>query len=260
MKVYIETDLEGINGVDTIEMVNETLQGSPLARQYLMDETNAAIAGAFDAGAEAVYVLDGHYTGENFIPGALDPRAIQVWGKDMTAGTPITECGAFLLIGNHAMAGTEMGFLDHTQSSASWFDYQVNGVSHGELGQLALWGGAFGIPVAMISGDETACRQAEEMFPGIVTAATKRALCRNRAESLDHAAAMELVRKAAAEGVRKAATLQPLTTALPAEIQVTLYRNDYCEAMMEGHPDYQRQGRTLIKRIDKIVSYMDLMP
>jgi D-aminopeptidase len=38
------------------------------------------------------------------------------------------EIDAYAEIGLHAMAGTQNAFLEHTQSSKQWFDYQINGV------------------------------------------------------------------------------------------------------------------------------------
>ncbi len=44
-------------------------------------------------------------------------------------------------IGAHAMAGTTNGFLDHTMSSRSWYEYRVNGRLTGEQGMWALCAG-----------------------------------------------------------------------------------------------------------------------
>jgi len=61
LKVYISADMEGIGGVSSWEV-----QASAKGREYdqfrrLMTlEVNAAIAGAFDAGATEVLVSDSH--------------------------------------------------------------------------------------------------------------------------------------------------------------------------------------------------------
>ncbi len=55
MNVLIMTDLEGISGIDKIEMVLEI--GSPghkFALERLMLDVNAAVAGAFEGGAANV--------------------------------------------------------------------------------------------------------------------------------------------------------------------------------------------------------------
>ena len=144
MKVFIETDLEGISGVSRAEMVADSHR---YALERLMADTNAAVRGAIDAGAERVFVLDGHGGGKNFIPGLLDPRAEQT-GIDR-----VKEADLCFIIGMHAMAGTQNAFLDHTQSSVSWHHYRVNGRRYGECGQLAAYAGAYGIPLGMVSGD-----------------------------------------------------------------------------------------------------------
>ena len=55
MTVFIETDLEGISGVSTIDMVANS---DPRALERLMADTNAAVRGAFAGGADRVLVLD----------------------------------------------------------------------------------------------------------------------------------------------------------------------------------------------------------
>ena len=122
-KVLMITDLEGISGIAKIEQVMDTDSPDYIhSREYLMADTNAAIAGCFDAGAEAVYVWDGHGGGKNFIPGTLDPRATQI--DSSTIMDIIRGCDVLMLVGMHAMSGTAKAFLDHTQSSATIFDYK----------------------------------------------------------------------------------------------------------------------------------------
>ncbi|MEA3344717.1 MAG: M55 family metallopeptidase [Chloroflexota bacterium] len=65
-KIYIMTDMEGISGG------REPFQCDPehpewqRARRLLVGDVNAAIAGAFDGGADEVLVSDGHSRGFNF--------------------------------------------------------------------------------------------------------------------------------------------------------------------------------------------------
>ena len=98
MKVFLMTDLEGICGVDSIDMIDEATPGYCRAQELLMQETNAAVAGAVRAGAETILVFDGHGGGHNFLPGRLDARATQVHSlsAEILAGA-----GAFLAVGCH---------------------------------------------------------------------------------------------------------------------------------------------------------------
>ena len=113
MKIYIGTDLEGISGIDCIEMIQPGDSRYLESIERLMADLNAEIDGAFAGGATHVTVSDGHCTGKNFDISLLDPRAEldEARGEKMDAGYD----GAFI-IGAHAMAGTLNGFLDHTQS------------------------------------------------------------------------------------------------------------------------------------------------
>ena len=164
---------------------------------------------------------------------------------------------ALLCVGAHAMAGTEMAFLDHTQSSVSWFDFQIGGVSYGELGQDAIAFGAFDVPLVMVSGDEAACREARTLAENCACAVVKTALCRNKAECLPQAEALERIREAAADGVRRCGEIKPFKVSLPTEYRVTFTRNDYCESAM--HEGLTRSGRTLTKTLERITCCGDLL-
>ena len=157
MKIFIITDLEGISGIGTHQQVMDT---DLETRKLLMQDTNAAIRGAFDGGATEVYVEDGHGGGGNFIMELLDPRAIYADEVECKTNAHQKSADAIMMIGAHAMAGTQNAFLDHTQSSIAWHDFTINGRKHGEVGQAAIFAGAFGIPMIMVSGDLAACAEA----------------------------------------------------------------------------------------------------
>ena len=67
MKIYISADMEGIVGVVTNEQLGP--QGFEYARfrEFMTQEVNAAIQGAFDAGASEVVVSDSHSNGQNLL-------------------------------------------------------------------------------------------------------------------------------------------------------------------------------------------------
>ena len=79
LKVYISADMEGIGGVSTWEV-----QASAKGREYeqfrrlITLEVNAAIAGAFDAGATEVLVSDSHGDAQNIDVELLDSRAFSL--------------------------------------------------------------------------------------------------------------------------------------------------------------------------------------
>ncbi len=256
--ILIITDLEGISGVSSIEEVQPEYENYQRTLEYLMDDTNAAINGAFLGGATDVYVVDGHCTGINFLKGALDKRAIQIPASEFSTNPP-DKYDALITIGCHPMAGTTNGFLDHTQSASQWFEYKVGGKAYGEIGQQAITLGAYDIPLVMVSGDLLACKEARELVPTVATATVKTGTCRNRAECIPHIEAMKLIENAACDGVQRMDEIKPYKIQLPTEIELTLYRSDYCDEICRYSDNIIRNGRTVIKTVTKIEKYRDIL-
>lgn len=258
MRIYIHTDMEGVSGVDTIEMIQRDNPRLREANEALMADVNAAIAGAFDGGATHVTVLDSHGGGGNFIFDLLDPRAEndlkanrKWWGKldGSYDGT--------LFIGAHAMAGTQNGFLDHTQSSMKWYNYKMNGRRMGELAQWAMVAGHFGVPMLMVSGDEAACVEARQFFEPVETAIVKRGVGRNRAELVAVKEARARIREAARRAMALAGQAKPFCPTMPAEVILELYRSDYADELAH-RPGNERLGARSIRKVAK--DALDLFP
>ena len=258
MKIIVMTDLEGIAGVDTYEMISSGRnEDYTAACRALMLDVNAAVRGYFDAGADQVYVYDGHGGGKNFIRPMLDERAIQLNNEEFHALVKSGETNAYAEIGLHAMAGTQNAFLEHTQSSKQWFDYQINGISCGEFVQGAAFVGHFGIPFIFVSGDDAACEEARRFVPEIATAVVKHAHGRNAAVSLPREEADRLIYETAKQSVSLISKIKPYKIDLPAEICVTFQRTDYCDSLADR---YERIGSRTLRRVTKnIENYSDLL-
>ena len=257
MNVLIMTDIEGITRVDTFECLQDKASAHyRKACEELMLDTNAAIAGYYDAGATQVYVYDGHSQGKNFIKEMLDPRAIQLYHDNWHDYVSGGKIDVYAEVGLHAMAGTQDAFLEHTQSSVKWFDYKINGKSCGELAQGAAYVGNYGIPMVFVSGDVAACEEAKKFIPGISTAVVKKAIGRNKAVSIQAQEARKLIYEKTKTSLSLADKITPYKISLPAEITVTFQRTDYCEALADK---YERvDSRTLKKTISKIIDYSSL--
>jgi len=206
-KVYVGTDMEGCAGVVMFDQ-----QSYPegryhdLGKRIVTAEINAAIQGMQDVGVEAFLVADGHGPGaiwwEDLHPAAelihgrpLAPRAVR---DPIVAGYD-----ACVMIGQHAMAGTPMSNQNHTQSSRTIDYYKLNGEYIGEIAQFALYQGALGLPLIFLSGEEAACREAEALIPGIVTASVKRGLGRGSAISVSAPVAHQRIREGIQEAVER---------------------------------------------------------
>lgn len=182
MIVWICTDMEGLAGIDHWDQCYHPEDTHPAylyGKEQLTAEVNAAVAGCFEGGATRVCVLDGH--GRNRNQGLnreiLDPRAEVIWVGQQT---PLRwealdeSVHAVAMIGQHAMAGTINGFLDHTQNPKTLCRYKINGEEYGEMGQLALYAGGFGVPLVYVSGDVALCDEAHRQFPHVKSTPTKR--------------------------------------------------------------------------------------
>ncbi len=158
--VYISADMEGVAAISATD--------DQLGRRFMTEEVNAAVAGAFDAGATLVVVNDAHGSHQNLLQDLLDPRVTLIRGSlkpyGMMQGLD-SSFAAVVFIGFHGKAGSEGSFLAHTGSGVVE-DLRINGTSVGEGGMNALFATWFGVPVAFISGDSIAVMQLREVVPG----------------------------------------------------------------------------------------------
>ena len=141
LKVFISVDMEGLSGVVTGPDVSRTANGDYAHfRSVMAMETNAAIEGAFRAGATEVLVRDSHGSKQNLLPLDVDSRARLLRGattgpRNMMEGVDSTFAAA-VFIGYHARAGTPNAILAHT-SNGNVVDFSINGVSLPEGRPLA---------------------------------------------------------------------------------------------------------------------------
>ncbi len=257
MNVFIMTDLEGVSLIDSIEMINSAGEDFDKCRHFMMCDLNAAIEGAVRGGAKNIYTVEGHY--KAFAKEELDPRAtlvtMQEWEAVITSG----KVDLYMEVGAHAMAGTSNAFLDHTFSSERWYNYFVNGRRLGEVETNALFVGAFGIPIVMVSGDVAVCQEVQSFFGQIPVAPVKTAMGRNRANCLPHAESLERIKNAAEKAmhIKKA----PFTLPCPLDIRVELCRADWCDSIIErlGSKVVRTDARGVERKITEIASYEELI-
>jgi len=253
MKVYILVDMEGGSGVFSFR--SQTWENTPhngAARRLVTSDTNAAIAGAFDGGADEVEVFDSHGSGTIDIE-LLDPRAKLIstgtrppYGMDATFG-------ALFQVAQHAMAGTAGGVLCHTYSSRDIIEVRLNGREIGEMGIRAAIAGSFGIPFVLETGDAAACREAEALVAGIEAACVKWGSSQESALMLSPSKAGELIREKAAAAVRRAPAIPPLRLGPPYELAVT-YLQEHRAYQLSLLPGAERRdARTISMRGDDLV-------
>jgi D-amino peptidase len=221
--------MEGIAGIVDWEQVTPGKSEWERGRRLMVGDANAAINGAFVGGAAAVTVCDAHWHMRSLLVEELDPRArlhsgspspfSMLQGIDDQPGY-----NAVIFIGYHAMAGAHKGVLCHTwsdQVAGVW----LNDVKVGEIGLNAAVAGHYQTPVIAISGDQTACLEAQTLLGqgAAEVAVIKLASARFAAECLPLNEAREKICEAAARAVTRLKGGQaprPYAVATPVRLAV----------------------------------------
>ena len=177
MKVLVSVDMEGVTGVTHPD---DTLAHGPdyaMHRRFMTRDANAAVEGAFDAGATEVIVNDSHMGMRNILLEELDPRVRLIRGSNkplcMVEGVD-GDIDAVVCVGYHSCSGTEGGVLNHTLMGKEVQNLLFDGEPIGETGLNALVAGHHGVPIAFVAGDDAVCREARKLLgPDLGTYAVK---------------------------------------------------------------------------------------
>ncbi len=201
MKVYISVDMEGIGGVVRPIQVQAGTSEYTVACRWMEREVCAYILGAFEAGATEVWVKDAHGSGANMDWEAFPHLVHFVTGRTRPIRFPGLDesFSALFLVGYHAKAGTPNAVLDHTWSSVNDTRFLINEVEVGEIAVDALIGGAFGVPTALVSGDDKTALEAQALLGNVETVITKTAVTREGAICLPQS---EVLARAQAGAIR----------------------------------------------------------
>jgi D-amino peptidase len=225
-RVYISVDMEGVAGISHANPTRRGDLGYPEAVGLMVGEANAAIEGAFDGGATDVTVNDSHGGMYNLTPEALDRRARLVEGKkplSMVEAAADSNFDVALFVGYHARAGHPTGVISHTYNPRAVL-VEVGGRPVTEAGINALYLGSFGIPVAMVTGDDALAAEIDEWLPWAETVVVKRGISYQAADSVHPYLARELIRDAARRSVERArgsgSNLEPLTMEPPIDLRI----------------------------------------
>jgi D-amino peptidase len=260
VKVYVSVDMEGLAGVSHNKPTSRGDDGYPQAVELMVGETNAAIEGAFEGGATGVTVNDSHGGMFNLPPEKVDSRARLVQGNKPYSMAEAAREGHFdvaLFVGYHARAGHPRGTLAHTFTGRITL-VELGGRPATEAAINALYLGALGVPVGMVSGDDALAEELADWLPWAERVVVKRAVSFKAADSLHPAAARDLIRDAARRAVQRAGSggdgrdggrgddggngkLTPLTLETPISLRVDFAHAGYADiaAMIPG---FERDG------------------
>ena len=223
LKVYVSADMEGVAGVVTGDQLGPPGFEYERFRGFMTNEVLAAIEGARAAGATEFLVSDSHGNGENLLIERFpkDVQIVRSWPRPlaMMEGVDGTFAAA-LFVGYHASTTNPQGVRAHTMSSAHLADLRLNGVSMPEAGVNAAIAGHFGVPVAMISGDDAIVKEAGALLGPVSSAVVKWSLGFHSARTLTPEAACDAIREAARRAIVERAGRKPYVVATPVTLDL----------------------------------------
>ncbi|MFI6070736.1 M55 family metallopeptidase [Actinoplanes sp. NPDC051343] len=231
MKVYVSTDMEGTAGiVDWAQCVGDGPEAAA-GRELLLAEVNAAIDGALAGGATEIVVNDSHSVMRNLAPERLHGRAAYISGSHkplyMMEGLD-PSFDAIFFVSYHGSMGGDPAVLSHTYNPRAVAEVRLNGQVVGESGVNALVAAHHGVPIVLVTGDQTACEETVAVVPRVETAVVKKSITRFAAESLHPEVARDLIRAAATRAVELADRPAP-DIAVPSTLEVTWRTADMAE-------------------------------
>jgi D-amino peptidase len=223
LRVYISADMEGVAGVVTGDQLGPPGFEYERFRGFMTNEVLAAIEGARAAGATEFLVSDSHGNGENLLIERFpkDVQIVRSWPRPLAMMQGIDSTfGAVLFIGYHASTTNPSGVRAHTMSSAHLADLRLNGVSVPEAGLNAAIAGHFGVPVAMISGDDAIISEAQALLGPVPGAVVKWSTGFHSARTMTPEAACDVIRETARRAVAERAARKPWVVAAPVTLDV----------------------------------------
>jgi len=250
MKIFISTDFEGVAGIVDWDQILLTGRDYELGRRLLLDETNAVIDGALEAGATEVIVNDSHSVMRNIPPAELHGRATYISGKHkplyMMEGLD-SSFDAICFVGYHGSIGASHAILSHSYNPRAIWEVKINGRVVGETALNALVAAHYGVPIVLVTGDQATAREAREVLPEVECVIVKESITRTAAANLHPQVACEKLREGAMRALQGLANQKAPTFAAPVRIEVTFLTADMAESAtwLRGVEPVAGQSRTV---------------
>ncbi len=232
MKVFLSSDMEGTAGVVDWSQCIGPGPEYQYYRRLLQDEVNAAIEGGLAGGATSFLVNDSHSSMQNLRPDELLGNARYLSGRHkpmyMMQGLDASFDAVFF-VSYHGSMASEASTLSHTYNPKAIARVLLNGLEVGESGINALVALGHGVPIVLVTGDDTTATEATRVSPGVKTAVVKHSVTRFAAESLHPTEAKAVIRDAAAAALTDLASASVPQITLPATLEIQFQTGDMAE-------------------------------
>jgi D-amino peptidase len=208
--VYVSADIEGCATLVHWDEVRPSDSAAyQRARRILIGEINAALEGAFSAGATSALVNDAHSSMRNIVGAGLDARARLTSGRGkpnyMLEGIDRQPDAVAFFLGYHGAIGERNAVMAHTYSPRVIWECRLAGQVVGELTINAALAGWFGVPVGLVSADKTTLEEAKRNLPWAKRVETKESLSYYAAMCRSPREVQNALRQAAADALRERA-------------------------------------------------------
>lgn len=253
LKIYISADMEGVVGAVTGEQLGPGGFEYERFRKFMTAEVNACIAAAREAGADEILVSDSHGNGQNLLIEKLpdDVMIVRSWPRElgMMEGIDETFDGAIFL-GYHSSTDNKEGVRAHTMSSANITSVKINNIAMPESGINALIAGHFNVPIILISGDDVAVKEAQDLIGDVEGAVVKWANSFHSAKTLTPNAGYKVISEKTKAAIARIKDFKPykLNGDLTLDISLKNYRP---VQLLEYLPQVERIDSHTVRYIGK---------
>jgi D-amino peptidase len=163
-----------------------------------------------------------------------------------------------IYVGYHARQGSQNAVLDHTWSSKCVANLWLNDTLVGEFGLNGALAGYFGVPVLMVTGDQTACAQTVELLGPVATIVVKQATGRTSAECLGPEVTQKMIAegaKRAVQNLKRGSAPEPFILDTPILVTVDFTNSSMADYAMRVPGSARDGNRVSVEAVDMAVAY-----
>jgi D-amino peptidase len=142
---------------------------------------------------------------------------------------------AIFFLGYHGSIGASRATLGHSYNPRAIWEARINGEIAGETALNALVAAHYGVPIALVSGDDVTIAEAQRLEPAPHGVVVKRAVTRYAAESLHPSVARERIQQAAHDALTTRKPASAPTFPKPTTVELTFLTADMAEMAAWTH-------------------------
>ena len=253
MKIYISADMEGLSGVVSRKQVEPGNSDYERTRKMMTDEVNAMIDAFIFRGANKVVVNDSHANMDNILIEEFDERGHLISGspKPLSMMEGIDESfDLCVFMGYHGRPGKTAAVMDHTYSSSAIYEVRINGKAMSEAGINGRLAGYYGVPVALVSGDQNTVSCAKEELNKPIGLVVKESIGRRAACLTPFPKIVDKIREKVGKVFAEKDSLQPTREKGEISLEVEFVRTTMAEMAKLIPGTESIDGRTISYKSD----------